>query len=724
MSTLNDDDLLKKINEEADSLKIPEGIKPENMMKRIKEMKTESHFEEEKVTNINKGKKKKNSARLSFWVGGFTTAAVAAATAITLLVSGVYKDTAINTEFPSVSVPDINNQGTIHNNTDEKIKTLSHYTEVYQYICDMKNSSDDFGYGGGITNDMVEEGMLETDTEVSKPTDEQSKDYSETNVRTENVDESDVVKTDGKYIYYLSPQRGTVDIDYEESLYYYDCCYYSYDYTLKIAKADGENSELVCQYELKGDADMPISDCEMFINDNTLVVIANGYVDSENGVKILFYDISDKKNVTLKDTLWVSGSLNSSRMTGGYLYLFTEKYLNYNYIWDSEESDKTIDELVAPKANGETLRPEDVYMPDCKGYDQYSIITTVDMKDTSKFYCEKAILGNRSGSIYMSGKKIYYASQINENYMDYYNTDQLVEGQEIEVVGKSEILALNYKDGMVNSEAKAIIEGSVGDEFDIDEYNGYLRMAVSVGKNRVTVRRIQPNSDIWWKINDDFYVDNWESEQYSSLYIFDDKLNLVSQIPHLQDDESVYGVRFDGDMAYIVTYRQTDPLFTVDLSNPVNPVVIGALKIPGFSTYLHKWDDNTLVGIGYNEDGYIKVSTFDISDKTDVKEADICTLEEVYWSNALYNHKAIFVAPEKNLLGFAAPMSNGLAEYKVFSYVNGELTVVISQSLPEKEFQWYNARSFYIGEYIYIVSGNDAVYVYDMNTMEKVCTVE
>lgn len=207
---------------------------------------------------------------------------------------------------------------------------------------------------------------------------------------------------------------------------------------------------------------------------------------------------------------------------------------------------------------------------------------------------------------------------------------------------------------------------------------------------------------------------------YGDLRKLDENLEVVGSIPQLKENESVYGVRFDGDIAYVVTYEQMDPLFSIDLSDPTNPAVLGALKIPGFSTYLHKWDENTLIGIGYNEWGEIKISTFDISDKTDVIESDVCDIEGVYWASALYDHKAAFISPEKNLIGFM----DGDGAYRIFSYVDGELTEVINQQFARGMYYDFKSRGMYIDEYIYIVGQQDGMYIYDINTYEFIKDVE
>jgi uncharacterized secreted protein with C-terminal beta-propeller domain len=145
------------------------------------------------------------------------------------------------------------------------------------------------------------------------------------------------------------------------------------------------------------------------------------------------------------------------------------------------------------------------------------------------------------------------------------------------------------------------------------------------------------------------------SKTFNALYVLDADLQVAGSITDLAQDEVIYSARFDGDIGYFVTFRQVDPLFAVDLSNPKAPVVLSALKIPGFSEYLHLWSDGRLFGLGRDADvetgraGRMKLSMFDTSDPADVTERKTLLLDSDY-SAALYNHKAILISRDKNLI--------------------------------------------------------------------------
>ena len=194
--------------------------------------------------------------------------------------------------------------------------------------------------------------------------------------------------------------------------------------------------------------------------------------------------------------------------------------------------------------------------------------------------------------------------------------------------------------------------------------------------------------------------------------MLDDDLKIIGIISDLAPDEQIYSVRFDGEVGYFVTFRQVDPLFSVDLSNPAAPKIMGELKIPGFSQYLHVYGEDLLFGLGMTADektgrtGSLKLSMFDVSNPYDVTEKHQLVLEENY-STALYNHKAILVAKEKDLIAF--PVDKG---YKVFGY--DEMTGFINVGEIETDNWCGDSRGVYIDDYFYVCSDKQ-IYILDMN---------
>jgi len=186
------------------------------------------------------------------------------------------------------------------------------------------------------------------------------------------------------------------------------------------------------------------------------------------------------------------------------------------------------------------------------------------------------------------------------------------------------------------------VTGQVLNQFSMDEQNGFFRIATT--KNRT-----------WSQ-----FTDSGQQDSYNNLYVLDENLKPAGKLEGLAPGERIYSARFMQNRAYMVTFKQTDPLFVIDLADPNNPKVLGQLKIPGFSNYLHPYDDHKLIGLGKetteNEWGGvttkgIKLSLFDVADVANPKEIDKYVLgDSGSDSIALSDHKAFLFSKEKNLL--------------------------------------------------------------------------
>ena len=178
-----------------------------------------------------------------------------------------------------------------------------------------------------------------------------------------------------------------------------------------------------------------------------------------------------------------------------------------------------------------------------------------------------------------------------------------------------------------------------------------------------------------------------------------------------------------GKAGYFVTFKETDPLFSVDLSDPKNPKIIGALKIPGFSDYLHPYGKNKLLGIGMNVDEKtmstdgVKLTMFDISDPENVKEERTYVIENVYYTDVSYDYKAALVDAEKNLIGFAAD-SEGGREYYTFSYDEKQgFTCTMHEEINGNNMRI--TRGIYIEDTLYVIQGN-IIEAYSLKDFKKV----
>lgn len=240
--------------------------------------------------------------------------------------------------------------------------------------------------------------------------------------------------------------------------------------------------------------------------------------------------------------------------------------------------------------------------------------------------------------------------------------------------------------------AKGDVPGRLLNQFSLDEYQGNLRVAST----------IEGNSMMW----------NFgrSSQSISDVTVLDNNLQVKGTVQNLGKTERIFGVRFIADRGYVVTFRQTDPLYVLDLTNPSSPKVAGELKIPGYSAYLHPLDNDLLLGVGM-EDNRVKVSLFNVKNADNPLEIDKFNLTD-YWSEAVNNHHA-FLADEKHNVFFMPGSQDGY----VFSYANNKLNMIKAVTGVQAK------RALYINDYLYIV-GDQQIVVFDELNWNKVAELD
>ena len=468
----------------------------------------------------------------------------------------------------------------------DKLQMANSYEEIYQLV-----KGPGQRYGHEIALEEEAKGTPEASVENSKNTESS---YSKTNTRTENVDEGDIVKTDGRYLYVVKEEGNGIG----------------------IVDTEGNKLEQITEITLEGE--FCIS--EIYVENSYLIILGTESeeiypagdaiyrteyeyaVESVCDTKSIVYDISDKRQPKEIGKCLQSGGYSTSRLNNGYLYVFSQYSVN-----NPEEERK---EQYIPCVNEELLSLDKICMPDTESARNYTVITAIDIQNPSETTDSIGILSDQ-GLCYASAENIYLYETIWE-----------------EDGGRTtEIRKFSYGEGKLTGVAKTRVNGYLNDSFSIDEYNGYLRLVTTVDRT-------------------------------NAVYVLDEKLEETGKIENLAKDERIYSARFMGDIGYFVTYRETDPLFSVDLSDPANPKIIGELKIPGFSEYLHPYGDGLLLGIGMEDDGNdekdrrVKLSMFDISDPSNVKEIDKIVLKDSYYSTAFEDYKSVLADAEKNLIGF------------------------------------------------------------------------
>lgn len=550
------------------------------------------------------------------------------------------------------------------------------YDEVYECIEEYQKEQEK-SYGTGIslfnfgvaTDDLAveESAALDSTTSAATGTGARSSgsSSSDTNVRTEGVGEADIVKTDGTYLYVM--QESAMEVSIVDV---------STDKMTEVGRIKTEDGAQISEFYVKD------NQVFLFTNVSESKMNDEGYeVYMGTVTRMETYDISNAKEPKLVATTKQSGYFHTSRIVGDYIYTFSQ------YDVYPENGVDEVEEYV-PSVNDSTVAAYDIYMPEVPAC-QYVVITSINVNDPGKIVDQKAVLTDY-GECYVSNSNIYIYETVNNVSLLRNNSTNTEETS-----SQTEIRKIAYKDGKLSGIAQGAVDGWINDSFSIDEYDGNLRIVTTVDGRDTTT---------------------------NSVYVLNKKLEIIGEINGIAKDERVYSARFFGETGYFVTYRETDPLFSVDFSDPENPEIIGKLKIPGFSEYLHFYGENQLVGIGMDteeETGItngVKVSMFDISEPTDVKEVHTYTIEDMYSSDLFWDYKAVLVDYDKNMIGFSC--YNMDEQYYIFSY-DAEDGFVVEMNERVNGGSYMSTRGVYIDDRFYVVKGN-AIESYRMGTFEKI----
>ena len=521
-------------------------------------------------------------------------------------------------------------------------------------------------------------------------------DYSGTNNQVSGVDEADIVKTDGTWIYSLSNTNSKAYILSADGK---DTKVVS---TIKLNDASGEN--VWCDYS------------EMILYGDRLYIIGTYYdwTKDWNGADQQFtfaevYDLGDRTAPTRVSTLKQQGSYRTARLIDGMLVIVSD-YRVYPYFINEIVADGCIPKI-AVNGEAEPLVPGDIYVNPDSDENGFAVVTTLNAADGSQYDSHKAVLGG-CNTVYCSGTDLLIASQ--EWTSDKSDEQTDANGKHFVKITSgthTNLFRFTLNDGKVEAVASASVSGALLNQFSMDAYDGYFRLVVTRSESTETI----------WTDGIDTY--EWSSFSDCALFVLDGDLNVVGSIENLAKDERVQSVRFMGDTAYFVTFRQTDPLFAADLSDPANPKVLSALKIPGFSAYLHPFGDGKLLGIGYDaeeEHGWtenVKLSMFDISDPANVTEAFKLSVKDANYTSVQYNHKAVFVDVKTGTVAFPADDM-----YLVFR-ADGSSFKEVGRIKVDDLYWFSEARGLYVGSAFYVIAQTEVV-VLSFETMEKLASVK
>ncbi|MBR2785677.1 MAG: beta-propeller domain-containing protein [Clostridia bacterium] len=486
----------------------------------------------------------------------------------------------------------------------------------------------------------------------SKETASGNNDFSKTNIQVENVDEADVIKTDGEYIYSLSDNKVII-----------------------TDARDPQNTKVV--FELTSTSYSGTSPEEILLYGNDLIVIGTMRGPMTT---VEVYDITSKENPIKKEAYCVNGRYYTSRLTDGKLYVLSTGQLDYD--------DGKVDNSYVENSVTRFISYNDIYYFNNKLTTAQTTISTLDL-DKEKAKVDVSMYLLALDNIYVSQDNMYLVAD------NYYNQKISFLPAFIRLLGPKGIIgeakdlyteddyfydddettiykfALN--NGKIKYVGKAKEEGYTIDQFSLDEYNSNLRVALYTDKG-------------------------------SRVAIFNDKMKKIGETEKVARGERMYSSRFIGDRGYLVTYLNTDPLFCIDLSDPKNPEILGELQISGYSTYLHPYDETHLIGIGYesevktnrNSEGKVtsqyavitgmKMALFDVSNiNNPIKISDTQIGDKYTRSAILTNHKALLFSKEKGII--AIPVNTYEKELEISS-TNGDLSSLESSyTTNSKEYR-------------------------------------
>jgi inhibitor of cysteine peptidase len=713
---MNEQEILTQLRKAAEEIEIPEALKPEQIEKQLQEQKAKQQQENQHL-------KPKKSKKIIPWrrLGSMVAVlALVVCSGIYITVTRVDKNSGTG-QTDSIAMTDTQQTVGEAGETEEaehvdvaSLGTMYHrasdYKEVYQTLLKGYQQNWIEGEMSAETSTATSEDKASgnaakdesADMDLSEGSKEGGKDYSTTNLQMEGVDESDIAKIDGSYIYTVEDKYIVItdirDGKLEEVTRFLpkDCG--AADRVMEIY-VDGDQLILVVQgYETsldgnsKAGADKENKDeensDETYSDEETAASEDSAFWYEMNGksiTQIQVYSIVDRKNPEFEGRLIQDGYYNTSRKIGDVVYLFTQynmtsdvtSYVEKKHgVEDLKEGNgvSSLAEAVIPKVNGEKVAAGEIYLPESSG-ESGILVSSLDVNKPDKVLDSKLVISG------------YAQTYISKDALYLYEEDY--DGAMITNIAK---FALD--EGRISGVAATAVRGYVRDTFAINASDGYLRVLTT---------------------------DYSTEDEVNALYILDENMKLTGQLTGIAPGEEIYAARFMGNTGYFVTYRNTDPLFTVDLSDPAKPEIIGELKVTGFSEYLHFWDDTHLLGIGYESDEKtgnienIKLSMFNIENPGEVTEEAKLVLKDVDYSEALYDYKSVIISKDKNLIGLVCEdysSSRTKQTYQIYSYENG--TFKKQAEIPGiNGVNYENVRGMYSGNVFYLWI-NDNITSYDM----------
>lgn len=736
---MSEQEIMEKIKRSADDLAIPEQLSPDSMQQKLMEL---QQIKREKRKNyyMISGAVAMAACMMLAFVSGFLSHSYKSHRRADA-VAALENENAVSNEamqrnesgsdgsgdsgnFAGSAEPDLDETEESGRDKPEKKQDAGNlytvakdYGEVYDHVFRV-NSDETFRYSETGQSDRdsaaveeageigtgsdsgslaVKEETVMDDMAASDTSAAAKGGYTKTNLQTEGVDESDIVKTDGSYIYTVTDNQvvitdvtkkdmrvaGTIDVSLQGASDYVAEMYVDGDTINLILQREVTDLKVNAQKKYKTlpleegmeDAEDLTGEKDIEAEDGSTYYIEGEdlkkfddydlyYLDTVYKTELLTYDVSDRKKPKLQGLVTQDGFYQTSRKIADVVYLFTEKGMSGSHV--ERETAMTEEQAGGwiPIVNGEVIAADCIYLPKEPG-SQGLIVSSVNVKKPDQVI-DKTMVINNDVQVYMGKESVYLYN--NDYSSGYFMT---------------KIAKFSLDNGIIGAVGAASVNGEMKDTFAINDNQGKLRVLTT---------------------------DQSQGEDVNQLTLFDEEMNLTGKLENIAKGEQIYAARFLGNMAYFVTYRNTDPLFAVDLTDEKNPVILSELKITGFSEYLHFWGEDKLLGIGYETDEHtgerkgMKLTMFDISNPADLKTINTCVIENTDYSPVLYQYKCVLADEKENLIGFATEtyVKNHTGNYLLFSWADGKFVEQMAQPVND-DYRIDQLRGIYIGDRFYLV---------------------
>jgi uncharacterized secreted protein with C-terminal beta-propeller domain len=652
--------------------------------------------------------------------------------------------------------------------SSQKLKEFNNINDLKEFLSQQSTTNEYYSYNGAIKSLARSDSIAVTSaTPEASGAGKASSDYSQTNIQIKGVDEADFIKNDANYIYMIKNNE------------------------LVIIEANAKDSKIISQTTVNTQKEYYSYVQELFLNKDKVIIFVNTYessfylekyniepIETQKPLTTAkIYDVSNREKPKLLEEITITGSYYNSRMINDVVYIISQEGL-YDWI-----------HYTGPmiKSSTQTIVPKMYYFDNQEQNYQMNTITSINL-ESNKIIDSKSVMLGYSNTLMISENNIYVAYEkqnywcfgwrcnlradtdnrerfvtvvapllpqeiknkvdnilsqkldeetewnkisieFNKFYTQLMNDKEMQEEYEDTFIAiedalneydtkkalensKTTIHKFSINNGQIEYKSKGEIEGKLLNQFSLDEYKDNLRVATT--------------TSMW--------LSKGGRVQYNNVFVLDQELNLIGSLKNLAQNESIYSSRFMGDKLYLVTFRQIDPFFVIDLSNTNNPKVLGYLKIPGYSSYLHPIDNNLIIGVGKetttNEYGGtitkgVKISLFDVTDFSNPKEVSKYEIGiEGTDSPILYDHKAFLYSATKNIL--VIPVSEVVEKVKSGQYnyrskiMNGAYVFEIKDnkfslikkikhsSVETDYYYWIESasvtRSLYIDDTLYTIS--------------------